>query len=273
MSVILKALKKLEEENARPSGGAFSDAGAHPARHGWRKMAFPVLVGFILCGGIVAGALIFSRQPLDPGPGDPGIKSKATVPLIKKAEETAPRYRNPVPKVSVPNHAVSEVATQPASKIPLPDDENGFREIPADVTEADPAEDPFSPLMYAPVMPVPGEKDLTQLPVLEKKEPAIPSEKGVAGGDFTISARNGAATIPEPAASNAAFRISVIEDPGLSLQAISWSADPEKRLAIINGKICREKEHVGGYVIDAINTGDVVVSKGGKAGKLVFKIR
>jgi len=48
--------------------------------------------------------------------------------------------------------------------------------------------------------------------------------------------------------------------------------DPEKRIAIINGHICREKETVAGYVIDAIYSGEVVVSRGGKVGKLVFKI-
>jgi hypothetical protein len=68
-------------------------------------------------------------------------------------------------------------------------------------------------------------------------------------------------------------RVAVLADPAIELQAISWSVDPEKRLAIINGKICREKEHVAGYVIDAIYAEEVVLSKGSVSGKLVFKVR
>ncbi len=68
-------------------------------------------------------------------------------------------------------------------------------------------------------------------------------------------------------------QLDLIKDPAVELQAISWSADASKRMAIINGQICREKDRVGAYVIDAINTGDVVLSNGSVRGKLVFKIR
>jgi hypothetical protein len=64
----------------------------------------------------------------------------------------------------------------------------------------------------------------------------------------------------------------IINDPEVVLQAISWSQDASRRMAVINGKICREKEPMGGYVIFKINPEDVVVSKGAVSGRLVFKI-
>jgi hypothetical protein len=63
------------------------------------------------------------------------------------------------------------------------------------------------------------------------------------------------------------------ESSGLDLQAISWAADAQKRLVIINGTLCRENESVSGYVIKQINPDDVIVSNGTITGKLVLKIR
>jgi len=67
--------------------------------------------------------------------------------------------------------------------------------------------------------------------------------------------------------------VPVLDDSSMKLQAISWSSDPAGRMAIINGKICREKDRVDGYVIKKISSGDVVLVKGAVLGKLVFKIR
>ena len=65
----------------------------------------------------------------------------------------------------------------------------------------------------------------------------------------------------------------IINDPEIDLQAISWSVNADKRMAIINGKICREKDRVGKYVIVSINANDVLVSSGSVTGRLVFEIR
>jgi len=67
--------------------------------------------------------------------------------------------------------------------------------------------------------------------------------------------------------------VRIIDDSSLELQAISWSSDPAQRMAVINGKICREKDRVDGYVVKEIGSGDVVLAKGFVLGKLVFKIR
>lgn len=60
---------------------------------------------------------------------------------------------------------------------------------------------------------------------------------------------------------------------GLTLQALSWSPDPARRLAVINGRLCREGESVEGFSVVRINPDDVWLSDGRISGKLVFNIR
>jgi hypothetical protein len=59
---------------------------------------------------------------------------------------------------------------------------------------------------------------------------------------------------------------------GVSLQAISWSPDPGRRLAVINGRLCREGESIEGFVLVRISPDDVLLSDGRVSARLVFKI-
>ena len=59
----------------------------------------------------------------------------------------------------------------------------------------------------------------------------------------------------------------------LKLQAISWAQDPKKRIAVINGMIVREGDTVAGYSLSLIGKNDVIVKKGNKESKLVFKLK
>jgi hypothetical protein len=49
-----------------------------------------------------------------------------------------------------------------------------------------------------------------------------------------------------------------LEDSKLKLQAISWSEDPDNRIAVINGSIMREGESIEGFRIIQIGQDDVV---------------
>ncbi|MGP8320292.1 MAG: hypothetical protein ACT6FD_05820, partial [Methanosarcinaceae archaeon] len=46
--------------------------------------------------------------------------------------------------------------------------------------------------------------------------------------------------------------IEINDEAGLKLQAISWSKNVNKRIVVINGQICREGEHVNGYIVKQI---------------------
>lgn len=78
--------------------------------------------------------------------------------------------------------------------------------------------------------------------------------------------------IPQTHQSSEEFKI-IDESSGLELQAISWAPDSTKSIAVINNRICREKETVSGFVIQQINPDDVIVSNGAITGKLVLRIR
>lgn len=67
--------------------------------------------------------------------------------------------------------------------------------------------------------------------------------------------------------------IEINDEAGLKLQAISWSANVNRRIVVINGRICREGEHINGYMVKQINPSDVIVSNESTSGKLSFKIR
>ena len=65
----------------------------------------------------------------------------------------------------------------------------------------------------------------------------------------------------------------MLNDPEMKLQAITWSKDPQKRIAVINNRIMRQGDVVSGYRIDTINQDDVVLSDAGEKWKLLFRIK
>jgi hypothetical protein len=67
--------------------------------------------------------------------------------------------------------------------------------------------------------------------------------------------------------------IKPVEDSGLKLMAIAWSAVPAQRIAVINGRIVREGESLEGVFVSRINENDVILQKNDELVKLVFKVR
>lgn len=105
-------------------------------------------------------------------------------------------------------------------------------------------------------------------------EPGAPYR--VINQDTVLSMETDASTSPSPDMIQARpLDDFPLLDPaaGLTLQAISWSTDPARRLAVINGRICREGEPVDGYVLVRINPDNVLLSDGRTSGRLIFKIR
>jgi hypothetical protein len=64
-----------------------------------------------------------------------------------------------------------------------------------------------------------------------------------------------------------------LSQSSLKLQAIAWSDDVQRRLAVINGRILREGGSVDGFVIKQIRRDDVVVSDGKESWKLEFGLQ
>jgi hypothetical protein len=56
--------------------------------------------------------------------------------------------------------------------------------------------------------------------------------------------------------------------PDLELQAIVWSEDPKNCSAMINGRLVRSRDQVGGFTVDEIGRNYVSVRSGLRSGKL-----
>ena len=59
----------------------------------------------------------------------------------------------------------------------------------------------------------------------------------------------------------------------LQVQAISWSEQPGKRLTVMDGRILREGDGVGGYQLVQIRPEEVILEKAGRYWKLAFGSR
>ena len=59
----------------------------------------------------------------------------------------------------------------------------------------------------------------------------------------------------------------------MKLQALTWSREPHKRIAVVNNRILHEGESVSGYLLITINQDDVVFDREGKTWKLSFRTK
>ena len=99
-----------------------------------------------------------------------------------------------------------------------------------------------------------------------------PSKKSIAG--------KRAASLKPPRSASAALKnrgakktYARLNDSKIKLQALAWSADTSKRMAVINGRILREGESMDGYQINQIRPEDVVVSDGRQLWSLEFGLQ
>jgi hypothetical protein len=64
-----------------------------------------------------------------------------------------------------------------------------------------------------------------------------------------------------------------VKDSGLKLQALSWSPDPSRRMAVVNGQILREGSSIDGKNVERIEKDAVVFRQGTVLQRLNFSIR
>jgi len=240
LSSILRALKKLENDS-RPSTGIATGPGMTSAAH-IREKALIVkwIFVFIIVIGLAISGLFLRKAIYQSKSTNFVITSKNAVPDVTPEQKSSP---------------LKAIVISP-QKLPVAKGDNSisppqeFQESPKIKEESIPQTMKANPMDMG--------KDL---PDAEKSHPINEPAKINPIQQSDLVNRNR----PE---------ISEIgEEAGLDLQAISWSSDVKKRLAVINGKLCRENESVGGYVVKQINPDDIMVSKGATTGKLVLKIR
>ncbi|MBC2716019.1 MAG: general secretion pathway protein GspB [Desulfobacteraceae bacterium] len=283
MSAILKALKKLEQDTAANTGASSlgSIKGQNPRRS--KSIIVPGLIVFSLCILTGVGISFFVQKPSAPESPTALFKDEKPVSAIKTQEKNENRNRvaeidnqkQKKPVVAAPGVEFSTThpilddnrQTNYRNEIQKPMDAqtHGIPVSPPDsVRTADP---------FAAIMPTPTAEDESSQPIEENAEPAATRQPEISISESPVPVITDNIFSGEPVIRKTEPTVEILDDPSIDLQAISWSTDADKRMAIINGKICREKDRVAGYVVQAIHSGDVIISKGSVSGKLVFKIR
>jgi hypothetical protein len=113
---------------------------------------------------------------------------------------------------------------------------------------------------------------------LKKDTPPPGSAPAKAPAKKTTAAKDTRPTAPAARANQSAKTRSRktydrIADSKLKLQALAWSDDSVRRMAVINGRIVHEGDSVDGYQVVEIRTEEVIVKAGGKSWRLEFGLR
>lgn len=242
MSAILKALKKLEQDTATTAGALLRREAKRHNQRGSKSVMVPVLIGVTISALVVVGLMMVLRNHSVESAlklHQPSMTVSAPVFKNSNADQQIPKNLSATidPKISLPV-ARDLIAPRNVSAENKPDRQPRNKDINKSV-DAQPIPHP---------------------PEISSRQPhqILNSGKNFQNNEFS--------EYNEPV-------VTILDDESLKLQAISWSSDSAQRMAVINGKICREKDRVDGYVIKKISSGDVILAKGSVLGKLVFKIR
>ncbi len=286
MSSILKALKKLEKESPYqdeavtwPQKIDTKKAISKHTRGGWifKKFISVFFVAVILAAGVW---LYFSQKPFRmkkffTGAGffnqSDGEEKTVSVPVRKKVEKgPVPVSRRAIVEKKMPRPSISKT-----SRLDLPKKDTGAakdsekydrvkkvdQEMPAYVRKA--SENTLKPGLREENGidergTVPETK--TSSPGLDKrKAPALKKAEKSGPGEMAEDKKFASAKI--------------MDDSRLELQAIAWSVDAKKRIAVINGRVVREGATMEGFTITRIGKDEVVVMEGNVLRKLVFTIK
>ncbi|MBW1700499.1 MAG: general secretion pathway protein GspB [Deltaproteobacteria bacterium] len=277
MSSILKALKKLEKEFPQqdeavswPQKIYTKKAISKHAKGTWRfnKFISVFFVTVILAAGVW---LILSQKPLWMKEFFPGTSllnqngeegKTASIPVRKKVKKgPVPVSRTETVPEKQPSGSVSEISRQD-----LPQRDTGAaknsekydRVKKVEKRTAAPVRRPLENTLK-PVSRSLSETEISR-PGLHKRETFALKEVEKPGPDKIVEDTK---SIPAR----------VMDDSRLELQAIAWSIDAKKRIAVINGRVVREGATIDGVSIARIGKDEVVVLEGKELWKLVFTIK
>ena len=113
-----------------------------------------------------------------------------------------------------------------------------------------------------------GTRDKNPAPKKTSRKKLTASKKSIVGK--RAAASTPAAGVKKP---GKAKTYDKLNDSKLKLQALAWSSDAARRMAVINGRIVREGESVDGYQIDQIRREDVIVVDGRQSWSLEFGLK
>jgi len=280
LSSILKALKRIEGQPpppqsfpALPDSVDAKQAINSNARKRWRLRRI-ITVGLVLLVIVVTAILVFQQRQFVTSKIFPA-GSPATNPQISQAaQEKSKIFRAKIPPATVKKATKRPKPTQPArqqTKTVAP--EQKIKKFQANTrssdSRADVARQPPKTLpAISSKQPPSGAAINKPAPGPSSRQKFIPSKKSIAGKQAASS--QPAAKAPKTRKAKTYARLN---DSKIKLQALAWSSDAAKRMAVINGRIVREGESMDGYQINQIRQEDVVVSDDRQSWSLEFGLK
>jgi hypothetical protein len=280
LSSILKALKRIEGHSPPPKslltplGPADGKQAvtSHTGRR-WRLRRF-ITVGLVLLVIVGIAIIVFQRRQFLTSKIFPAGSRVTGQKKTSAAEDKSKIFRANIPSTTVQQAPRRPEPTRPAGKqtksLTARQDRQNFRPntraLPPSATAGQPASQ---------TRPAPPAKQLqnrsTGRTLAQKETPGqklTPSEKSIAGK--RTASRKPAVQSPKTRKTRTYAKLN---DSKIKLQALAWSSDAARRMAVINGRIVREGESMDGYQINQIRQEDVVVSDGRQSWSLEFRLK
>jgi hypothetical protein len=281
LSSILKALKKIEGDALPPqTHPSLPKTIASKQRHQsnksrrWRKILYLFLVLLVLA---VVSVTLFSQRRLIIAKMMSMVSSES--PTVAPASDSSP---SPVYRAKVPS--------APATPAPKPPAVNRQAKTQPQKMESASSDKKFQASTRpgkrrlisgtAPPQATSGNRQpqLSRNSRVKKPLPKDTPPPGSAPVPKTTAPKEARPTAPAPGAkqpdkTRPPRTYDRIADSKLKLQALAWSDDAVRRMAVINGRIVHEGEAVEGYQVVEIRVEDVIVKAGGKSWRLEFGLR
>lgn len=280
MSSILKALKKIEEESPAPQTyptlkkpiDPQQALNAGPLKR--RRLRKLITFGLVLLVIAAAAVILFSRRQMIIAKMLSGGDSGSMTAMDASKSGNSKVYRAKIsPPAAKPTQKPSLKTRRLPPKTPSTKPEDSEKKFQADpranaanstrgqpILKSSPVQQPPKTVLKAPakkpqIKTPPPPDAVSPAPAVSPAKP--------------LPAAPAAAADNRPAAKPAAT-YDRIEDSKLKLQALAWSDEVTKRMAVINGRIVREGESVDGYRVIEIHEEEVVVNQDGKSWRLEF---
>jgi hypothetical protein len=261
VSTILRALRKLEQENAnQPPGSGISQAfNARQAvyrsvRFAWRKGQL-IRWGLVLLALSVGAAVIIRFIPSD----GTLLQKHLTDPLpsLRQSDQKAAvAASSPEISATFDNWDSETIHTFLEGEM-NPDNEPGMHAIASTTSILAGSESPI------PTIAAPGPAGTS---------PQTTTQSGPAAKVVTSGKENNAPVKPSARINRSEIPMDAerLQDGRLKIQAIAWAPDARERMAVINNRILREGESVEGFTVLMIGEDQVLLSAEGRRWRVVF---
>ena len=280
MSSILKALKRIEGPSpppksfpALPGSVDAKQAVNSNARRRWLLRRF-ITVGLVVLVLVVIAVIAFQQRQF--------ITSKifpAGSPATQQKKSKAAVEKSKIFKAKIPSKAAKQASNRPGSTRPARQQTKTLgagqrtQKIRTNTSSSQSRAAAAQP--SSKTTPAISSKRLPGRTAGNESAPKQSSRPKLTPAKKSIAGKQTATSIPTAAApkNRKAKTYAKLNNSKIKLQALAWSSDAARRMAVINGRIVHEGESMDGYQINQIRQEDVVVSDGTQSWSLEFGLK